>query len=192
MAITFVGQQTSTVAGRTTDWPALTFALTGGSDSTPQAGDLVIIQYLIAAQTGRTPAPAITTSGYTSGTQLGNNGVGFNCYQNYFYKFMGGTPDTTVTLTQTFNVADAGACLIMVFRGVDSTTPIDVTPTTMTGTGTTAGSNKPNPAAITPTTAGAWIIALGAQAVGTAVAFTAPTTGLDSGAFWSATVPTLR
>jgi hypothetical protein len=79
---------------------------------------------------------------------------------------MGSTPDTTITFSQTGNADNAGTASILVFRNVDTTTPIDVTTTTATAANTVLA----NPPAITPTTAGAWIIygASGAHAGGAA------------------------
>ena len=63
-----------------------------------------------------------------------------------FYKFMGATPDTTVSIPGTGGLPHLGA-LALVFRGVNTTTPMDVAVTT---------ANVPSPAvpnspAITPT-----------------------------------------
>jgi hypothetical protein len=87
------------------------------------------------------------------------------------YKFMGSTPDTSVTIPGSGNAADGQAWTIQVFRGVDPTTPLDVTPTYATGQGT---NNRPDPAAITPVTAGAWIaVCTGGAAANATSALTA-------------------
>ena len=185
-SISFVGRQLNNVAGRTTSW-VTNFALTDGSGSAPLEGDLVLVMLSIACGSARTPTPSIITSGYTSSALIGVSGGTYRTRSIYAYKFMGSTPDTSVEFSQTFNLSDSGTATILVFRGVDPTTPLDVTPTSMTGGGTTAGADKPNPAAITPVTSGAWVVAMGTQALATAVAFTAPTAGLDSGKFWSDT-----
>jgi len=66
-----------------------------------------------------------------------------------------------VTIPAQGNVADGQAYSIQVFRGVDPSTPLDVTSTYATDSGT---NNNPNPAAITPTTAGAWVVVCGGGA----------------------------
>jgi hypothetical protein len=61
-----------------------------------------------------------------------------------FWAVMGGTPDATVTYTNSQGNDSAAACVVFAFSGVDTTTPMDVTPTTATGT----NSNIPNPPSI--------------------------------------------
>lgn len=174
--ITYVGGQVGGRAGSTST-SAVTFALTGGSNSTPQAGDLVIIGCTVASA-GRTPACAI--SGYTEQTQINANGTTYDTSLNMSYKFMGGTPDTTFTLPSTGNVADAQRYTVQVWRGVDATTPLDVAAVSASGTAT----GRPNPGSITPTTSGAKVGIIGAGAAATGASYTAPanyTTGFLTG-----------
>ena len=166
MAITYVGGQVGGRAGSTST-SSITFALTGGTNSTPQAGDLVIIGCTVASQ-GRTPTCAI--SGYTAQTQINANGTTYDTSLNMSRKFMGGTPDTTFTLPSTGNVQDAQRYTVQVWRGVDTTTPLDVTPVSASGTAT----GRPNPGSITPTTTGAFVGIIGAGAAATGAAYTAP------------------
>lgn len=174
--ITYVGGQVGGRVGATST-SNVTFALTGGSDSTPQAGDLVIIGCTIASA-GRTPACAI--SGYTAQTQINANGTTYDTSLNMSYKFMGGTPDTTFTLPSTGNNQDAQRYTVQVWRGVDATTPLDVAVVPASGTAT----GRPNPGAITPATAGAKVGIIGAGAAATGASYTAPanyTTGFLTG-----------
>lgn len=174
--ITYVGGQVGGRAGSTST-SNVTFALTGGSNSTPQAGDLVIIGCAVASQ-ARTPACAI--SGYTAQTQINANGTTYDTSLNMSYKFMGGTPDTTFTLPSTGNIADAQRYTVQVWRGVDAATPLDVAVVAASGTAT----GRPNPGAITPVTAGAMIGIIGAGAAATGASYTAPanyTTGFLTG-----------
>lgn len=166
MAITYVGGQVGGRAGSTST-SNVTFALTGGTNSTPQAGDLVIIGCTVASQ-ARTPACAI--SGYTAETQINANGTTYDTSLNMSRKFMGGTPDTTFTLPSTGNIADAQRWTVQVWRGVDATTPFDATPVSASGTAT----GRPNPGSITPTTTGAFVGIIGAGAAATGAAYTAP------------------
>lgn len=166
MAISYVGGQ---VAGRAgvASTASITFNLTGGSNTTPQAGDLVVITAVVGSQ-ARNPAQAI--SGYTALGQLNPTATTYDTSMNVSWKFMGSTPDTTFTLPSTGNIADAQRYTIQVFRGVDPTTPLDVTPVSATGTAT----GRPNPGSITPVTAGAWVVICGGGAAATGVAYVAP------------------
>ncbi len=65
--------------------------------------------------------------------------------------------DTEIAFGTIFSTSNAAGGFIMVFSGVDTTTPMDVTPTTATAT----GSRHPDPPAITPSTSGAAIVSLG-------------------------------
>lgn len=72
------------------------------------------------------------------------------------YKFMGSSPDTSITITGD-GVGTSGASLTAIaFRGVDPNTPFDVTPTEAAGT-----TGAPDPPSITPATSGAAIVAIG-------------------------------
>jgi hypothetical protein len=77
---------------------------------------------------------------------------------------MPGTPDTSVTIPATGNVADGQAYRIMVFRGVDPTNVESVTATYAASQGV---NNRPDGVAITPGHAGAWIVVGGGGAAGT-------------------------
>ncbi len=171
MAITYVGGQT---AGRTNPSSALSvnYSLTGGSDATPAAGDLVIVCAVTGSAAGN-PAMAVTTPAtWVALGQLNQSAVTADTSLDVSYKFMSGTPDTAVTIPGTGNNAFGEAYSIQVFRGVDSTTPLDgVTPASAGGTGT----GRPDPAQVTPATAGAWVVICGGGAAGTGANYTGPT-----------------
>jgi hypothetical protein len=82
------------------------------------------------------------------------------------YKFI--TSDTTVTFGPTGSTADAGAMAVYVFRGVNVSTPLDVTPTTATGSGSAAA----NPPSITPVTGGSYIVCVGSHGSASGAVFT--------------------
>ena len=166
MPISYVGGQEGGRAGSTAT-SVITFNLTGGSNTTPQANDFVIITAVVGSQ-GRNPAQAI--SGYTALGQLNPTATTYDTSLNVSYKRMGSTPDTTFTLPSTRNIADAQSWTVQVFRGVDPTTPFDVSSVPATGTGT----SRPNPASISPSTAGAWIVICGGGAAQTGANYTAP------------------
>lgn len=167
MPISYVGGQVNGRAG-VASTATITFSLTGGSNTTPQAGDLVIITAVVGSQ-ARNPAQAI--SGYTALGQLNPNATTYDTSLNVSWKFMGATPDTTFTLPSTGNIADAQRYTVQVFRGVDPTTPFDATAVPASGTGT----GRPNPGAILPVTAGAWVVICGGGAAGTGANYVAPT-----------------
>jgi len=176
MGITYVGGQVGGRAGSTST-SNVTFALTGGTHSTPQPGDLVVIGCTVASQ-ARTPACAI--SGYTSATQINANGTTYDTSLNMSWKVMGDTADTAFTLPSTGNIADAQRWTVQVWRGFDITNGFDVTTVSASGTGT----GRPNPGSVTPTTTGAVVGIIGAGAAATGAAYTAPanyTTGFLTG-----------
>lgn len=169
MAIQYVGGQ---VAGRANPSAALSvnFALTGGLDSVPSAGDLVIVTAVTGSAAGN-PAMAVTTpADYTNLGQLNQSAVTADTSMDVSYKIMGGSPDTAVTIPGTGNNAFGEAYAIQVFRGVNTTTPLDVAPVSAGGTAT----GRPNPGSITPTTPGAWPVICGGGAAATGANYTAP------------------
>ena len=150
MAITYVGAQTNFILGSTTADQSVTFALTGGLAATPAAGDLVVIA-LTASLTGTAGITSLVTSGYTATTRITSDDTN-DCALQIHYKMMTASPDTTVTISRSGNVNSGQAYTIHVFRGVD-TTVLDVAATSATG----INGGRPDPPAITPVTAGAWI-----------------------------------
>lgn len=166
MAITYVGGQTAFILGSTTADTTVTFSLTGGLASTPATDDLVVV-CVAASRFGGAGVTSLVTTGYTSTTRLTAEDAQDSASQVH-YKLMGGTPDTEVVITRSGATDSGQAYTIHVFRGVDLTTPLDVTTTTATGIDT----GRPNPAAITPSTAGAWIYIGTGGAAATGAAFT--------------------
>lgn len=170
MTIQFVGR---TSAGRNGNANATTTqsltGLTGGIASQPAEGDYVFVVCVSGSQ-GRNPSAAI--SGYsTIGTQLNVTSTTYDTSLQVSYKKMTSTPDTSITIPAQGNVADAQARCVMVFRGVDPNTPFDVTSVSATGTTTT----NFDAAAITPVSAGAWVVIAGGGSSATTGNYTAPT-----------------
>jgi hypothetical protein len=176
MAISYVGGATGVSVGNTDVSVSLT-ALTGGSDSAPVDGDLVIFAYNIADADNADLVPACNTAGFTSVADLFGNGTQ-DANLGVFYKFMTATPDTTVVgegILGGTDTAIQGAA--MAFRGVKpvaSGGPFDVASTTATGT--TVGDPDP-PSIDTTGAAGIWTVIVGACAhiAGTGGTFTGPT-----------------
>jgi hypothetical protein len=158
--ITFVGQTSATFEGSTT--VGTTISLTGLG---LQNGDIVIVAYESCGTTDK----AQVIAGYTTVADLyANDTEDSNLL--VAYKIMGTVPDTSVTIPATGNAADAGAVVVQAYRGVDISTPLDVTRTTVSLINTAI----PDPPAITPVTSGARIVvaAGAAHTTGTGV-FTA-------------------
>ena len=150
----FVGGYAQGFAGTTSDVTITLASLTGGLASAAAAGDLVIVYYLVSGSVDRN----LVVSGYTEVVELYVNNL-YDTNLAVAYKFMGGTPDASFVLTGgSFDTGAAGAAAVQVWRGVNTTTPLDVTQTTATGT----ASVLCNPPAITPTTNGAIIVSGGA------------------------------
>ena len=143
MAITFVAETTFTVAIGT------------GSENkslpgTPLENDIVLVG-IASDQSFSVGGGDILTSGYADITNPGTQ----NPANRLAYKRMGSTPDSAVLIHQNDNRVIAG--LIQIWRGVDTTTAIDNTPTTATG-----ASGAPDAPSFTTVTANALVFAWGA------------------------------
>lgn len=176
MAIQYVGGVSSGRAGATTTASQSLTSLTGGIASAPAAGDLVVVWVSTATASGYAPS-TLAVSGYSTETMQSQTGVTNYAYAQLSWKVMTSTPDTSITIPSSGNARNAQSWAVHVFRGVDASTPFDVASQNATGTAT----GRPDPAAITPSTAGAWILWLGASAAGTGATYTAPT---DFSAGW--------
>lgn len=169
MALQYVGGATATKAGATTGNSTISLtSLTGGISSSAAAGDIVVAAFVSGA--GGAVALDITdgTNAYTLVVpQQYANGSTYDTNLRVAYKVLTDA-DASVTFGPTKWANDAGAMAVHVWRGVDTSTPLDVAAVTATGNGT----GRPNPAAITPTTTGAVIIAVGGAAAATGAVFT--------------------
>jgi hypothetical protein len=170
MAIQYVGGVLNGRAGATTTTNQSLTALTGGIGSAPQAGDLVLVYISIGTAAGYTPSN-YTPSGYASIGAYVSVGAANYTYTDTAWKFMTSTPDTSVTIPSSGNARNAQSWAIQVFRGVDPT----FNPFYAHSAAAGSASGRPNPAAITPSTAGSWITYFGASAAATGAAYTAPT-----------------
>lgn len=162
MAIQFVGAATDGKLGATsgTSTIALNSGLTGGIASSVSEGDLVIAVFGTGSTANRTLSITDGANAYTliASELYSNDNVDANL--RVAYKFMGSTPDTNTTFGPTGNASDAGAMAVYVFRGVDQTTPLDVAAVTATG----INGVYADPPSITPSTAGSFIVCVGAGA----------------------------
>jgi hypothetical protein len=187
MAITFVGSYVGTHAA--TSAQTVNFSnLRDESNAQPtlQQNDYVLVAVENASTVDRTQAQ-LTPSGYTAlhtdNYQNDSNDSNFLVSA----KFMGATPDTSVAIPAS-NATTAGvAYAIYVFRGVDTTTPMDVAPVVVGGINTGIA----NPGDIIPVTNQNWIVAFGGAAVAAGAVFTNPAgMSTTTNHFRSATITT--
>lgn len=166
--IQFVGRNISAKAGASSgnSTISLTSGLTGGINSSVADGDLVIAAFAVGATAFNTIAITDGSSNYTEIADQNRFGTTYDSHCRVAYKFVSG--DTATTFGPTGNANDAGVTAVMVFRGVNQTTPMDVADTEATGTDTAA-----DPPSISPATSGAWILCVGSAAhnLGGAVTF---------------------
>lgn len=146
----YVGGRTQSGSGTTSNIQVSLAGLTGGTDTSPQENDIVVIAIELCGSSDKT----YRISGYTQIVDLYANDTEDSNLQ-VGYKFMGATPDASVTISGgTGSSSDAYAIVVHVWRNVDQTTPLDVTPTTISQNNT----GIPNPPAITPVTNNAVIL----------------------------------
>ena len=174
MAWEYVGSTSG--VGTATGYSVSLTGLTGGIASAPAAGDLVVVMSAF----GNTASSAPNISGNSTGAYTG---IGTAIHANDtwdteaqpFYAVMGGTPDTSLSVTRTNNAAYGGSTVVHVWRGVDDLAAF-------IGVTQTSGNNGCviNPPAYNPAVADALIIAGGA---GTMAATSSPYTdfaGMDN------------
>ena len=88
-----------------------------------QADDLVLV--MCGAADG---SSGLTISGYTQKFFQAYAGIGRTSRFAILYKFMGETPDTTISLPGSGDSIFGAAGVVMVFRGVNTSVPFDVNP----------------------------------------------------------------
>ena len=147
----FIGVTTSYQLAQAASTETITYVGSAKSDNSTTIdltgismlpGDVVLV---ISGEDAGSPG---TATGYTSLASISSTGDA-----RVMYKIMPDPVDSSVT-GLTAGGSDSGH-LAVVFRGVDSTTPIDATTTTAS-----SSSGDPNPAAITTATDGAMVVAL--------------------------------
>jgi hypothetical protein len=157
--IRFVGGATSNkggaVSGNTTI--ALNSGLTRGSRPAVAQDDFVLAVFASGSIADRTLSITDGTTEYTvvDTERYVDNNDDLNV--RVAYKFMGSTPDTSVTFGPTGSLDDAGTMAVYVFSGVDPNNPLDVAAVVTTGTAMLA-----NPGSITPVTKSSAIVVIGA------------------------------
>jgi len=136
-----------------------------------QQNDLVIVSYAIGGFSADHNM-AMVTSGYTEVADIYASDI-HKLNLGVYWKVMGATPDTTAVVDGTGGESDPVAAVCMVFRGVDTATPMDVTPATATG----IDSADPNPPSINHNNpSGVWtVIAGGSSHQNGTASYTFPT-----------------
>jgi len=129
--------------------------LTGGISSSAQEGDLVLVYFGYSITQG-SAYPLASITDYTEYVNISSTDF-FISTLIVGYKFMGATPDSSLTINGGGGTICSGAVGVQVWRDVDSVTPFDVTRTTNTQSSTV----EPNPPSITPITDGAYVVAGG-------------------------------
>lgn len=151
MPITFIGSREGSVI----NGGDVTLTVPGGLAT----DDLVVVAYAIGDNDNLDFTMAMVTAGYTKVADLFANDAQ-DCNLGVFWKIMGATPDTSVVVDGQGGTDAAVAAVAMFFRGVDTTTPMDVTPTTATAINTM----HPNPPSIDHLNpAGLWTVIAGAS-----------------------------
>ena len=151
MAITYVGNATWTEA---IEWAWMVIDISWLS---PSVGDIILVYVWYSS---KNYSASMVTAWYT---WLGINAVeddskDLSVYG--FYKLYSGVWDNSVSIaTTTWGANFRAAWLVSVFRWVDSTQPLDVTPTVWSSRNTWI----PNPPAITPITDWSMIVAIWSQ-----------------------------
>lgn len=150
--IVFVGSTQISLTGRTSNTTWSLLSLINGIDTQPSADDIVIIQLVSGGATSA--VLSIITSGYTTLANLtasSTRSVNSLCS----YKFMGATPDTSITFSGSGSTAWALCGVINVYRNVSQTDTFPIV-----NTATFSNTVKPTPPAITPSS-GAFSILCG-------------------------------
>lgn len=156
--ITLVGSKLAGWAGTTSNQTISLTDLTGGTGAAPEAGDYVVVSYAVGFAVG--PTLSVVTSGYAPLITPLSADDTYDVRLASWAKFMGGSPDTSIVVSGTGNINNAGRVAISVYRGVNPTTPLDVAVSVSPGTGINGG--RPTPPPIMPVNSGAVIVAIGA------------------------------
>lgn len=173
MAISYVGGLTAQITAVSPTTQSISLTSLGLA-----AGDFVLVSYTTAAGSDGVLSGKISTSGYSLITELYANGTTNDANMAVFQKIMGGTPDASLVVVGKGTSGFGTTVNVTAFRGVDPTTPLDVTTTTATGT----GSGNANPPAITPATSGNVIAIFGHSATSTTLrTYTTASTSYLSG-----------
>lgn len=166
--IEYVGGTTGSASNGANVTLSLQSTLTGGSRTSVQPGDLVIVSVSVAS-TIDASIGVISPTDFVEITELYTNNT-YDSNLSVSYKVMGSTPDTSITLQNTGALADSIAVTVQVFSGVDLDI-FDVTTLTSTGTGNVLA----QPPSITPVSRDAWVVVIAGGANSTSAVYTTTT-----------------
>lgn len=124
--------------------------VTGGTETISLPGSFASGDFVIVVAGNDSDDHSVNTSGYTDILTSGSPDVDHHILISY--KII--STDTDVVINR--GSTKKGAVLVQVWRGVNSSTPIDVTTTT-----DLAETGMPNSPSITPTTSGAYVLSAG-------------------------------
>jgi hypothetical protein len=169
MALQYVGSNTGTWAGANTGNNNVSLtALTGGLSASAAIGDIVVALYVTGSTADRTLSITDGTNAYTLvNTEQYSNGTTYDTNLRVAYKILTAADANTV-FGPTGNNTDAGAAIVHVWRGINTATTLDVAAVPATGTAT----GRPDPASISPTTAGTIVLVAGGGAAATGATYT--------------------
>jgi hypothetical protein len=122
-----------------------------------QENDVLIASFAVAHDAGGLATVSIDSTGWTEIANFRANS-GEDVTLGVWYKVMGATPDTSFVTTATGDATDSTGAIVRAYRGVDTTTPLDVTPTTSTNT----SGFIPDPPSITTANDYTMIVGIGA------------------------------
>lgn len=148
----YVGGASAT--GTNSDYSVSLTSLTGGIDTAARSGDLVIVSTGFNSDSDDN-CGVVSPSGYTEVAEGYVNDT-YDTNASVSYKRMTGTPDTSVTVKGSTIVRGA-AVTVHVWRGSDSSVPMDVTAELTSN----SGSSTANPHPITPVTPGSVVVVMG-------------------------------
>jgi hypothetical protein len=166
MAISFVGSMAPVGANNGGN---VTLTFTGasglldaaGAQASLQQGDVVVVAY---ASSGTADAAMSTSSSLWNEIHEGYaNGSSNDTNLALYYKVMGAVPDTSFVAVGPTGNNNGTIATAFAFRGVDAAV-LDIAFVAGSHFATGTGTTLPNAPAITPSTAGAWIVVAGAGA----------------------------
>lgn len=147
-------------ASATTPTISLT-SLTGGIGNRPIENDFVVVAVSASSAGGGSDLDiTMSSAGWTEDQDLFANSTS-DANLAVYYKKMGSSPDTSFQLSIPASANHSYTVGVKVFRGVDTTTPLDVATTTSTGTTTVL---VDPPAANAPSSASNLLLLIGGGA----------------------------
>ena len=183
MAIEFVGRRGVQATTNVGSLALSTTGLAAGIDTEVRVGDFIVLLAGWASTSDGNPGVTDTTLTWTEAADLyANDTNDANLSVNWAQVTT--TPPATISL-RTAGAAVIQGAVMLVFRGVDTTSPLDVAIATATGT----NSPYPSPPSATPATTGAVSVVGGVYAVpsGSGRTVTASPTGYVWGIAFSST-----